>query len=81
MSEELLKCISGNSFCQHYFKVNAQDTLTLVAIFKLSVQNTALCILFNINSCTRLIYFSRKIICKIYTKVCVDGDEPGQVGE
>lgn len=75
-----MKCITGNSFCQ-YLKVNAQDTLTSLAILKLSEQNTALCFLFKINSCTSLISFSRKIICKIHTKVCLAGDETGQAGE
>jgi hypothetical protein len=81
MLEELLKCLTGNSFCQHYLKVSVQDTLISLAILKLSVQNTALCFLFKINSCTSLIYFSRKIICKTHTKVCLAGDETGQAGK
>jgi hypothetical protein len=81
MLEELLKCLTGNSFCQHYLKVSAQDTLISLAILKLSVQITALCFLFKINSCTSLIYFSRKIIRTIHTKVCLPGDETGQAGK
>lgn len=67
MLEELLKCSNGNSFCQHYLKVNAQDTLTSLAILKLSVQNATLCFLFKINSCTRLFTSAEKLFVK-YTK-------------
>lgn len=81
MLEELQKCITGNSFSQHYLKVNAQDTMTSFAVLKLSVHNTALRFFFKINSCTCLISFGRKIKCKIQTKVCLAGDETGQAGE
>jgi len=55
--------------------------IDITAILKLSVQNTALCFLFKINSCTSLIYCTRIIICKIHTKVCLARDETGQAGD